>query len=67
MNAQFKDETGKKYGSLRVLEITEKRAPSNGCVIWKCECDCGNITFVSGNNLRFGRIKSCGKCNKKRW
>lgn len=67
MKVQFKDETGKKYGSLRVLEITEKRVRSNGCVVWKCKCDCGNIHYVNGNHLRTGKIKSCGKCNKKRW
>lgn len=67
MNGRIKNESGKKYNSLRVIEITERREPSNGCVVWKCKCDCGNVHFVNGNALRFGKIKSCGKCNKKRW
>lgn len=67
MNNQFKDEAGKRYGSLRVIKIINRRESSNRCVIWECECDCGNIHYVNGNHLRFGRVKSCGKCNKKRW
>ena len=31
---------------------------------WVCQCDCGNITTVAGNNLKAGRVKSCG-CAKK--
>ena len=28
--------------------------------MWLCECDCGNITIVSGNSLRTGNTQSCG-------
>lgn len=66
MNFRYKDETGKKYGKLKVLCPIERRQVSNGCIIWKCECDCGNITYVCGNNLRFGRVKSCGCTHKKK-
>lgn len=31
---------------------------------YKCECECGNITFVEGYNLNNGRYKSCG-CLRK--
>ena len=27
---------------------------------WRCICDCGNITVVTGINLRSGNTKSCG-------
>lgn len=61
----YKDEKGKRYGCLTVLEKTDKRVPSNGCIVWKCRCDCGAICYVSGNNLRFGSVISCGCAKHK--
>lgn len=54
----LKDETGKKYGRLTVLE----RAGSTpgGIATWKCRCDCGNETIVQGAHLRNGHTVSCG-------
>lgn len=46
------DITGNKYNMLTVIERVGKK--------WKCECDCGNITYVSGGNLKYGGVKSCG-------
>lgn len=46
------------FGKLTVLEKTEKR--SQGSVIWKCRCECGNIKEVNGSNLRQGYTRSCG-------
>lgn len=53
---------GKKFGHLTVVEMTEKRA-DNGSVIWKCQCDCGNVIYVRSGNLLRGKTRSCG-CNK---
>ena len=53
---------GKRYGRLIVIEMTNKR--QNGSVVWKCQCDCGNICEVVAPSLRAGRTKSCG-CLKK--
>lgn len=50
---------GKKFGRLTVLSECEKRA-KNGKIRYKCQCDCGNITEVMGENLRRGITKSCG-------
>lgn len=50
---------GKKFGRLTVLSECEKRA-KNGKIIYKCRCDCGNITDVIGDNLRRGNTMSCG-------
>ena len=47
-----------------MIEETEQRKYS-GQVIWKCECQCGNICFVSSSNLTRGYTKSCG-CVKSR-
>jgi len=52
------DITGQRFGKLIALEPTEKRRGSN--VIWKCQCDCGNICEVSLGNLRNEDTKSCG-------
>ena len=53
------DLTGQKYGLLTPIEPTNER--SGGSVVWKCQCDCGNITYVSVSGLRGSRpIRSCG-------
>lgn len=50
-----KNEIGNIYGKLTVIA----KAPSrNGRAYWVCKCECGNITQVSGTNLRAGQ-KSC--------
>ncbi len=36
---------GKRFGKLVVIEPTEQRVKK--CIVWKCQCDCGNITFKS--------------------
>lgn len=51
------DETGNKYSRLTVLSRVENQGTR---AMWKCECDCGNITEVSGKQLRTGHTKSCG-------
>ena len=49
---------GKKFGQLTVVENTYKI--KNHCYIWKCLCDCGNITYVKTNDLTSGNTISCG-------
>lgn len=55
-----KDITGKKFGRLTALEKTDKRDKSNCSVIWKCECECGNIAYVPEYLLSKGGVRSCG-------
>ena len=50
----------KKFGKLTVIEKTNQRA-SRG-IIWKCLCECGNICYISTNNLITKHTQSCG-CN----
>ena len=52
------DLTGKRFGRLVAIRPTEKRSCKG--IIWQCECDCGNITYIRTNNLTNGHIKSCG-------
>ena len=55
-----KDETGKIYGKLTVLE---RNGSIRGLAAWKCKCECGNIVTVPGAYLRNGNTTSCG-CRK---
>lgn len=59
---KFQDLTGQTYGRLTVLEITNQR--KNDSVVWKCQCDCGNICYVSTRKLHAG-TKSCGCLQKE--
>lgn len=56
--AKLVDETGNRYGRLRVIE----RAGTNNHkkALWLCRCDCGNTVIAIGSSLRSGIVKSCG-------
>lgn len=54
---------GQKFGKLLVIERTNKR--DNGQVVYKCQCDCGNITEARGSKLTDGSKQSCGCLNSK--
>lgn len=58
----IKDETGKRYGRLLVVQL-DHRDPKHGAM-WLCKCDCGCTTVVKGNRLRRGKTRSCG-CLKR--
>lgn len=53
---------GQRFGKITVLQPTERRSSTS--VVWECICDCGNLVYATGPNLRAGRTKSCGKCDK---
>ena len=55
----FVDETGKRYGRLKVLELAGAKG-SDRSMHWKCQCDCGSIIEVAGRDLRQGKTQSCG-------
>ena len=55
------DLTGQRFGKVVALEKTDKRT-NQGLVIWKCQCDCGNIFETAGSSLKSGNTQSCG-CN----
>ena len=59
---KIKNLTGQKFGKLTVLEITPERR--NRQVVWKCQCECGNICYVVGQALRNLHTTSCG-CSRK--
>ncbi|OMC99153.1 hypothetical protein MKX34_26575 [Paenibacillus sp. FSL R5-0636] len=57
MGSLKSDLTGRKYGRLLVIGISEKRSKSTK---WICKCDCGKEKAVIDYNLKSGHTKSCG-------
>lgn len=51
------DLTGNVYGRLTVEHYVGKRGKLH---YWSCRCSCGGTTTASRNNLKSGRIQSCG-------
>ena len=51
------DIAGHRYGRLMVKNYAGKVGSHTS---WSCKCDCGNEAIVRTNDLRQGRIKSCG-------
>ena len=68
MSGTPKCNVGEKYGHLTILEDTGKRK-KYGQVVWKCQCDCGNIVFRGQDSLYESLIGgytiSCG-CKRSR-
>ena len=62
LNNQFIDLTGQRFGRLTVLK--KEKSDNNGNVMWRCQCDCGNIVIVRGVSLRSGNTRSCGCLHK---
>lgn len=56
-----RDLTGKKFGSLTVIEETGR--DKNKHVLWYCKCDCGGERITTGYALISGRTKKCQHCN----
>ena len=56
---QTLDLTNQRFGKLVALEPTLKRSV-DGRVIWKCQCDCGNICFCDSHTLTQNKKMSCG-------
>ena len=61
--ANVVDITGKRFGMLVAIEPTKERISKH--IVWKCKCDCGNICYVTSNNLLNGHKKSCNCLRKK--
>lgn len=52
------DLTNKKFGLLTAIEPIPER--KHGGLVWKCQCDCGNIIYVTASHLNRGETQSCG-------
>lgn len=51
------NKVGEKHGRLLVVSFHEKR---RGKLLWKCICECGNITFATTGELNAKTRVSCG-------
>jgi hypothetical protein len=49
--------TGKKFNRLCVIEEVDRDKKGT---YWRCLCDCGRESIVSGSALNCGKTKSCG-------
>lgn len=59
-SVRFQDLTGKRFGRLTVIELSESNQNILKRTMWKCRCDCGNETDVAADKLKSGDTQSCG-------
>jgi hypothetical protein len=59
VSAKREDLTGRRYGKLIVVKQDLNKVGSNR-IYWVCQCDCGNIKSIMGQNLKYNISKSCG-------
>lgn len=58
---RFIDLTGRRFARLTVLEIDPSCPRRRGHTLrWICQCECGAIKSINGEQLRNGETKSCG-------
>ena len=59
-----RDLTGQRIGRLTVLERSDQFATRGKRTVrlWKCRCDCGNITYKATDTLTGSRNCSCAEC-----
>lgn len=51
------DLAGQRFGRLTAIERVDA---VKGYGMWRCQCDCGNISTVRTSSLTSGQTKSCG-------
>lgn len=62
-----KDMTGQVVGRLTLLErIPSERINGRSRARYRCQCECGNITVATSDNLKANRTLSCGCLQRER-
>jgi hypothetical protein len=61
---KFIDLVNRKFGRLTVVH--REGASRSGQPRWHCRCECGTVKVVAGNNLRSGKVLSCGCLRNER-
>lgn len=58
------DLTGKVFGRLTVLGRSDKRNSRGARTtpMWRCQCECGNITYKATDTLTNPDLSMCSKC-----
>ena len=60
----------RRFGRLVVQGLSHKverrcgKYNEGSILYWRCICECGNTHIVQGNDLKSGRVRSCG-CLRK--
>ena len=52
------DLIGRRFG--RLVVVLRAESSTSGKARWKCQCDCGGVSYVASRSLRAGVTKSCG-------
>lgn len=61
------DRTGQRFGRLVVLERGPKpQSKKDTNARWLCQCDCGKTSIVYGQDLKRGKVVSCGCWNAEK-
>lgn len=55
---KLRDLTGQRFGRLVAKERLDEK--KDGSYLWRCQCDCGTVTFIAAAALIKGQVKSCG-------
>lgn len=64
VSKQFsRDLSQQRFGKLVAIKPTKER--KHGSIVWECQCDCGNIHYVSAELLLSGKSQSCGCLKSK--
>ncbi len=58
-HARIIDLGGLKFGKLMAISYVDDGS-NTGRTIWKCLCECGNISCVNASELLRGGVRSCG-------
>ncbi|MBO5663596.1 MAG: hypothetical protein J6V82_04430 [Clostridia bacterium] len=67
LKTKYLDLTGQRYGRLVAIKrITRPSQMKNRSAWWLFKCDCGAEFKTNANNVRSGRIKSCGCWQRER-
>lgn len=54
-----------RFGLLTAIEYPAPPKEGSKKVRWKCVCDCKEIVYVVGENLRTGIVWACPECKRK--
>lgn len=61
------DRTGEKYGRLTVIEhVPNAPGAKDTNARWLCMCECGKAKIVYGQDLKKGKVVSCGCWNEEK-
>lgn len=56
---KIRDLSNQKFGKLLVLE-RDMTVPKGKPIRWICQCECGTIKSIQGDNIKSGLTQSCG-------